>query len=221
MNTSMALVRSLRSLAVAINAEHEAVERASLSALEHARSAGILLVDAKDQLKHGEFLPWLATHCPDISVRTAQGYMQVARHWPAIEAAKAQRVAHLSLREALRFLAADDLMPIPWAPAWDTDGRNEDEYPTQRKNPETEFRCPACAYEWRGQPKPWVAGGRAMADARDRAKGVRRIVLICPAEQRLEFWRHVRQLEAAFGTPDHDATVVEAVRRMATEMAAP
>jgi len=91
-------VRSLPSLAAAINAEHDSVERAALSAVEHARRAGALLVDAKAQLDHGAWLPWLAANCPSVSKRTAQAYMRLAK-------ANAQRVAHLTVREALALLS--------------------------------------------------------------------------------------------------------------------
>jgi hypothetical protein len=96
--TTLAVVRSLTSLASAINAEHDAALHAAMTAIEHARRAGALLIDAKDQLPHGSWLPWLAEHCPTISVRTAQGYMRLAR-------ADAQRVAHLTVRDALALLS--------------------------------------------------------------------------------------------------------------------
>lgn len=96
--TSLALVRSLPSLAAGINDAYDAAQRAALSAVEHARRAGDLLIEAKAQLPHGAWLPWLAANCPAISARTAQNYMQLAR-------ADAQHVAHLTVREALALLA--------------------------------------------------------------------------------------------------------------------
>jgi hypothetical protein len=47
------------------------------SALEHAQRAGALLLQAKDALIHGEWLPWLAAHT-HVSARTAQRYMRRA-----------------------------------------------------------------------------------------------------------------------------------------------
>ena len=92
-------------LAQQINAEHEGVVRAVRSALEHARRAGDLLIEAKAQAKHGKWLPWLKQHCPAVSPRTAQGYMRVARRWPELSAAmNTQHVAHLPLRQALSML---------------------------------------------------------------------------------------------------------------------
>jgi hypothetical protein len=36
------------------------------------------LIEAKKQVKHGQWLPWLGANC-DISERTARSYMQLAR----------------------------------------------------------------------------------------------------------------------------------------------
>ena len=91
-------------LAGQINAEHEACCRAAFSALEHARTAGELLIQAKEEAGHGAWLPWLTKNCPSISERSAQGYMRVARRWPELES-KAQRIADLPLRGALALLA--------------------------------------------------------------------------------------------------------------------
>ena len=45
--------------------------------MRHAIEAGALLLEAKEQLKHGQWLPWLKDHCT-ISERTAQLYMRTA-----------------------------------------------------------------------------------------------------------------------------------------------
>lgn len=95
---------ALSSLAREINIEHEAALFHVRSGFIHARLAGELLLKAKASVPHGAWLPWLAEHCPTISDRSAQGYMQVAKRWPELEA-KAQRVADLNLRDALALLA--------------------------------------------------------------------------------------------------------------------
>jgi len=124
---------SLPDLAARILAEHEAAEAANKRGLTHAINAGRLLIEAKAKLTHGRWLPWLSEHCR-VPERTAQAYMQVARSFddqglptPTVdspsppqgprpqaagrsgdgEAAKAQRVADLSFRNALQSLAAD------------------------------------------------------------------------------------------------------------------
>ena len=89
-------------LADRINHHHTAAVKDAESALENARAAGKLLLEAKDTCKHGEWLLWIAANFVG-SEKTAHNYMRVARRWPQIMAtAKAQRVADLSLREALR-----------------------------------------------------------------------------------------------------------------------
>jgi hypothetical protein len=105
----------LERLALGITREHEAVEAAVTSALDHARHAGELLIKAKEQVQHGEWLPWLAANVPSVSVRTAQNYMRIASEWASLQTdGKTQRVA--SLRSALALLSeprtnADDAAP--------------------------------------------------------------------------------------------------------------
>jgi hypothetical protein len=62
---------SLVDIATLIRREHEAVASSAKKALAHAIAAGELLIEAKKQVKHGEWLPWLGTNC-EISERTAQ-----------------------------------------------------------------------------------------------------------------------------------------------------
>jgi hypothetical protein len=69
-------------------------------AVEHAIAAGELLIEAKKQVKHGEWQIWLMANC-DISERTVQAYMRLAR--TPLE--KRNAVADLPLREALASLA--------------------------------------------------------------------------------------------------------------------
>ena len=84
---------------------HEATITAGRSALEHARRAGELLIQAKAHCGHGEWLPWLAANVPTIAETAVQGYMRVAKGWSKLEvAAKAQRVTDLPLRDALKLL---------------------------------------------------------------------------------------------------------------------
>jgi hypothetical protein len=71
--------------------------------LEHARNAGVLLVQAKEQFRHGEWLPWLKANVR-FSERTAQAYMRVAKRWKELEA-KAQGLADLTFEDGLKLLA--------------------------------------------------------------------------------------------------------------------
>src|SRR4051812_18212064 len=93
----------LPELADLINEAHERVEGAIRSGLEFARQAGELLQQAKAQVPHGRWTAWIENNC-QISLRTAQGYMRLARRWDELVGTNPQRVALLSLREALRLL---------------------------------------------------------------------------------------------------------------------
>jgi hypothetical protein len=103
----MSLARlALPDLARKIKAEHSAATNAVERWVRHARTAGQFLTDAKQQLGHGKWLPWLRDHC-GLSVRTAQGYMRLARLSPT----EAQRVADMSLRQALQATATSKAKP--------------------------------------------------------------------------------------------------------------
>lgn len=96
-------MNALASLGAEIRREHEAATGKARDALTHARRAGELLAEAKAQLARGAWLPWLAERCA-FSARTAQAYMRLAAHWPALEAIRAT-AAHMTLRGALAALA--------------------------------------------------------------------------------------------------------------------
>jgi len=96
------------SLAADIRREHDAAQAKFASAVEHAVRCGELLTEAKAQVAHGEWLPWLAEHFP-ASVRKAQGYMRLA-----CRAQDARALAHLGIEGALRHLAAPPaVQPTP------------------------------------------------------------------------------------------------------------
>lgn len=80
--TALAAVpdRPLDRLAREVRAEHEAVQAQARGMLAHAIAAGAALIEAKEQIQHGSFLPWLAT--TGLSVRQAQKYMRLAKSVP-------------------------------------------------------------------------------------------------------------------------------------------
>src|SRR5258706_3006884 len=106
--TDIAMSNSLADLAARIRAEHEATDAALKSSVEHAMAAGHLLVEAKAQLKHGQWLPWLTEHCA-MSERTAQLYIRIAKNREAIESQIRNGVADLTLGQAagLMMMTAD------------------------------------------------------------------------------------------------------------------
>lgn len=90
-------------LAVQINTEHERAFGKAREALEHARRAGELLLQAKAAVDHGQWLPWLAANVA-FSERTAQGYMRLAARWDTLQT-KSATVADLGLRDALKCMS--------------------------------------------------------------------------------------------------------------------
>ncbi len=94
---------TLVDLAQRINQEHLAADSAGSAFLAHARTAGELLLQVKEQLPHGDFTPWVRANFQG-RARTARAYMQISRRWPEIEA-KRQRAATLSAREAIKLLS--------------------------------------------------------------------------------------------------------------------
>jgi hypothetical protein len=106
MSNNLAQSNSLTDLAARIKAEHEAVGDALKNSVRHAIAAGELLIEAKAQLKHGTWLPWLKDHC-GVTARSAQAYMRVARTLgAALNGPNAKRVADLSFRDSLQLLSA-------------------------------------------------------------------------------------------------------------------
>ena len=96
---------ALQPLAARINAAHDNACASVRAGLDYARQAGDALIEVKQRLTHGAFLPWVAEHT-NLGARTAQGYMRLAREWPRLVASEdAQRVADLPLRGALALLA--------------------------------------------------------------------------------------------------------------------
>ena len=102
---------TLDELASAIRHEHLRCEKSYADAVEAAIRAGELLIEAKEQVGHGGWLPWLANHFAG-SVRTAQGYMRIARH-----PEDARRVSHLGVGAALRALQGETPRGREWAQA--------------------------------------------------------------------------------------------------------
>jgi ParB family chromosome partitioning protein len=86
-------------------AEHNAYVAAVKQSLSRAMAAGDMLIEAKAQLNHGQWRPWLARHCP-IPERTASHYMRLARNRSTIE--QIGNVADLTVRGAAALLAPDD-----------------------------------------------------------------------------------------------------------------
>jgi hypothetical protein len=94
---------SLADLAARIRFEHDGAGAAMRRSVQHAMTAGELLLEARAQLQHGQWLPWLKGNCA-ISDRTARLYMTLARGRSAIET-EIGNVASLGLRDAVTLVA--------------------------------------------------------------------------------------------------------------------
>jgi hypothetical protein len=90
-------------IAARIKVEHQAVAASLKRSIDHAIAAGELLLEAKDQIPHGQWLPWLEQHC-GVTPRAAQMYMRVATYRAAIEL-KYEDISHLTIAGALAALA--------------------------------------------------------------------------------------------------------------------
>jgi hypothetical protein len=87
-------------LAAEVRIAHVGVLNAAKTAAERAIDAGRALIEAKQLLRHGEWLPWLKEHC-QLPERTAQLYMKIARLDLPAEA-----VAEIGLKGAAEALCA-------------------------------------------------------------------------------------------------------------------
>jgi hypothetical protein len=97
------IAKSLTDIAARIRHEHAAVRYALKHAVERAMTTGDLLLEAKEQVQHGQWTQWIQEHC-EISDRTARLYMQLAENRATLEAS--ENAANLTLNAAVRMLAA-------------------------------------------------------------------------------------------------------------------
>lgn len=77
------LSRPLSNIATDINSTHDAAVSHASQAIHLARRCGQLLLEAKSQLGHGSWLPWLKENCR-VSSRQASNYMRVSLNWDAL-----------------------------------------------------------------------------------------------------------------------------------------
>jgi hypothetical protein len=124
MNNDISKSNSLTDIAARIRHEHEAVRFALRHAVERAMNTGDLLLEAKEQLQHGQWSQWIQEHCK-ISDRTARLYMRLAKNRAVIEATG--DVANLTLNAATRLLAPpkDDVEILLASPKADAEKDDE------------------------------------------------------------------------------------------------
>jgi Protein of unknown function (DUF3102) len=91
------VLRPLDELAAELRREHAECEGAWRRTVEHAVNCGLLLIEAKQQVPRGSWLPWLEQNFAG-ATRTAQAYMRLARN--------AHDVAHSpTVHDAMTLLA--------------------------------------------------------------------------------------------------------------------
>jgi hypothetical protein len=78
---------TLEDYAKAINEAHQSVDvadrlskKSGRDAIAAAMKAGQYLIQVKELVSHGNWLPWVEKNCPDISDKTAQRYMKLAKN---------------------------------------------------------------------------------------------------------------------------------------------
>jgi hypothetical protein len=77
--TDAELAAGVRSTFAAANGAARKSTYAGSLGLGEAARCGQLLVEAKARQRHGAWVPWLEAHVPEVSERTAQTYMTLAR----------------------------------------------------------------------------------------------------------------------------------------------
>ena len=75
----------LSDLRAQINNHHQRALSLGNASLDYAHKCGQALRDAKSQVTHGKWLPWLLKNCPSVSDRQCQKYMRLAKEWGRIE----------------------------------------------------------------------------------------------------------------------------------------
>jgi hypothetical protein len=93
---------TLANTAETINSLHGEISQAGKVLIEKARYCGDWLLQAKQEVGHGQFEKWLADNCPAISPRTARRYMTIARGWEHLS--KTDTVADLPLVTATKLI---------------------------------------------------------------------------------------------------------------------
>lgn len=88
------VARPLKVLVPLIKSELEAGDNAGI---EHYRRAGEMLLEAKEQVVHGEWKGWVARNFPHRDMRTVQRYMKLAE----VATKNDERVVFKSVRQAV------------------------------------------------------------------------------------------------------------------------
>src|SRR5262245_37386076 len=99
MTEAQARSNRLPVIAASINDHLIAAKGSVWRGVEHAIAAGLLLMEAKEIVAHGEWIPWLQANC-EIGPRQAQTYMRLARNRHKVEAIKTRCDSYLTIAAA-------------------------------------------------------------------------------------------------------------------------
>src|SRR5215471_13890101 len=92
-----------------INKEAEAVNEMAHRMLEHILKCGDYLLQAKQQVRYGEFKQWLETNC-DLGWAQAHRYMDIATKWPKLPGSHKKRAAELkSFRQIMAAVTGKEI----------------------------------------------------------------------------------------------------------------
>lgn len=98
----------IQTLAAEINILHEEAERHANMAVVYAARCGAKLIEAKDNVAHGEWQSWVTTNCK-VKRSQAQKYMSLAREMPELLQINYQSTGNLpGIDNAIALLSADD-----------------------------------------------------------------------------------------------------------------
>lgn len=138
-----------------INLEYRLSQSKASEAVQHAINCGLMLLQVKASLKHGEWLPWLKqqreTGQIDFSDETAKRYMRVASN-----RSRVTDLAPTSIRAALELLTEDKpAEPQPTLELETAKEREAREAAEAKAKAESEARAKAeqRAEDWREQAK--------------------------------------------------------------------
>ena len=101
----------MEKLAAEITKLHKEALRLHAGALAKAMEAGERLLEAKAAVPHGTWAQWLKTNCPELSARTAQLYMRLAKNAERLK--NRNDVAETSVRRAIAYLTPTAPEPKP------------------------------------------------------------------------------------------------------------
>ncbi len=68
-----------KEVAAKISHAYAEASRSLSNALGHTICAGLMMIERKEELPHGEFGPWLQKYCPEISWMTATRFMNASK----------------------------------------------------------------------------------------------------------------------------------------------